>query len=164
MSEPDNLAMAIYAARAKGQPGFQPWAKLPDHARDHWRSVAATARAVIEAELSPGLRGIITECRRQVEVEGFTAEHDDRYRDNELARAAACYAAHAGDPDLWPLFSGEAADMPPLTEADGGGLWPWGLDWWKPRDRERDLVRAGALIVKQLDVWHRATAKEEIHA
>jgi len=44
------LVIAIYAARAKGQHGFQPWDKLPDYAKDHWRSVAATARAVIEAE------------------------------------------------------------------------------------------------------------------
>ena len=29
--------------------------------------------------------------------------------------------------------------------------WPWALNWWKPKDRRRDLIRAGALIVAELE-------------
>ena len=36
---------------------------------------------------------IAEERIRQRRVEGFTSEHDDKYRDGELARAAVCYAA-----------------------------------------------------------------------
>lgn len=46
----DALAIAIYAARAKGQHGFSKWDELPDYAKDHWRSVAETARSTLEAE------------------------------------------------------------------------------------------------------------------
>lgn len=29
--------------------------------------------------------------------------------------------------------------------------WPWDAKWWKPKNTRRDLVRAGALIVAELE-------------
>jgi hypothetical protein len=29
--------------------------------------------------------------------------------------------------------------------------WPWSFEWWKPKDRIRNLVRAGALIAAEID-------------
>jgi hypothetical protein len=29
--------------------------------------------------------------------------------------------------------------------------WPWTRDWWKPQDFRRDLVRAAALILAELE-------------
>ena len=29
--------------------------------------------------------------------------------------------------------------------------WPWSDKWWKPKDKIRDLVRAGALIAAEID-------------
>jgi hypothetical protein len=38
-------------------------------------------------------------------------------------------------------------------------LWPWSVQWWKPKDRRRDLVRAGALIVAEIERLDRAAAR-----
>jgi len=38
-------------------------------------------------------------------------------------------------------------------------LWPWGKEWWKPSDRRRDLVKAGALIAAEIDRLDRAKSK-----
>jgi hypothetical protein len=39
-----------------------------------------------------GIERIAAERKRQIEEEGFTAEHDDQLPPNKLATAAACYA------------------------------------------------------------------------
>lgn len=79
------------------------------------------------------------ERKRQIDEEGYNP-YDDRFNnpDGELARAAACYAI----PKKWRLR------VHNLTE-----LWPWALEWWKPtpEDRERELVKAAALIVAEID-------------
>ena len=77
---------------------------------------------------------VAAERRRQTEAEGWTPEHDDEHSRGELARAAVCYA----DP-----FNEERENPPPK--------WPWEAKWWKPKDRRRDLVRAAALIVAEID-------------
>lgn len=82
--------------------------------------------------ITPGVFAIANERLRQIEVEGWTPEHDDLHSTQELAFAAACYAtADAGDP-------------PPA-------VWPWDLSWWKPASRRRNLEKAGALIAAELD-------------
>ena len=42
--------------------------------------------------MSKGAEMIAAERRRQVEKEGWTAEHDSGHPSGELAMAAACYA------------------------------------------------------------------------
>lgn len=84
------------------------------------------------------------ERRRQIEVEGFSAEHDDRYLNNELLSAAACYVAQAETLD--------AAENPAAYRDDAAPIiWPWNTRWWKPKDPRRDLVRAAALIVAEIE-------------
>jgi hypothetical protein len=79
---------------------------------------------------------IQAERRRQVEVEGWSPEHDDAHDDGELARAGNIYRLHA-----------EGRCMP---RADGAPMgWPWDRAWWKPKDPTRDLVRAGALYLAE---------------
>jgi hypothetical protein len=80
---------------------------------------------------------VIAERRRQVDAEGWTPEHDDGHQGGEIARAAACYALHA---------SGFKADA--IME-----LWPkeWGSRWWKPTDTRRNLVKAAALLVAEIE-------------
>jgi len=78
---------------------------------------------------------ITTERNRQISDEGWTAEHDDEHRGGEMLSAAVAYTWHGtrmGTPD---------GSMP--------GNWPWGSEWWKPMDRERNLVRAGALCLAE---------------
>lgn len=86
---------------------------------------------------------VLAERRRQITAEGFTPEHDDALDNAELSTAAACYALAASDPDPDPL------DVP--------GMWPFGVDWYTPSaDRRRNLVKAGALILAEIDRLDRA--------
>lgn len=96
--------------------------------------------AVRRSRMTP-LQKIHAERKRQIEVEGWTAEHDDTHSDGAMLRAAVLYYSHA---KLGP-------DDPPLTlKADGAPVgWPWDASWWKPKGKERGLVRAGALCLAE---------------
>ncbi len=80
---------------------------------------------------------IYSERLRQIYVEGWNAEHDDKHTDGELARAAAVYAVPANHRTQAMMFS----------------TWPFDDSWLKltPDDRERELIKAGALIVAELE-------------
>lgn len=74
---------------------------------------------------------------------GWDPGHDDEHTDDELAKAAAVYAT------------------PGYARRESGGvptLWPWHRKWWKPvpDDRIRELVKAGALIVAEIERLQRA--------
>lgn len=82
---------------------------------------------------------LITEERtRQITVEGWTPEHDDQHKDGELLHAAVFYLHH-GTP-----LAGPTTDGVPLG-------WEWEAEWWKPKDRKSNLVRAGALCLAERD-------------
>lgn len=83
---------------------------------------------------------IAAERRRQIDVEGWSPEHDDEHKNGSLACAAGCYAIHAGLPEAARVPKGYA----PMD-------WPWDATWWKPKDRRRDLIRAAALIVAEVE-------------
>ena len=94
------------------------------------------------------IRDIAEERERQKQVEGFSPENDVfYYPQGQLAVAASCYAEHAG---LQSLESGENN----IARRPGGGpprRWPFRREWWKPKGRKRNLVRAAALIVAELE-------------
>lgn len=92
---------------------------------------------------------IAAERARQIEVEGWTPEHDDSHISGSLAGAAACYAISDRVQRIQAARPG-----PGTTFFDR--LWPWDLNWWKPKDRRRDLIRAGALIVAEIERIDRA--------
>lgn len=98
------------------------------------------------AELSAAMRDIIAERRRQVEVEGWTREHDDEHIDGSMAIAASCYAA---PPHMRDIRPGEIVGYTVIGPKPR--MWPWSAHWWKPKDRRRDLVRAAALIVAEIE-------------
>lgn len=100
----------------------------------------------------PGAVQIANERARQINCESWTPEHDDEHNKGELAFAGACYAFHAGDQARG--FRHPTHATAPLT------YWPWGAEWWKPKDPIRDLVRAGALIAAEIDRLQRAAALE----
>ncbi len=94
-------------------------------------------------------REILNERAQQVAREGFSVENDDTYELGELAMAAAAYAVSdkmRRDPEKCELHM---------------LLWPWRLVWWKPTDRRRDLVKAGALIVAEIERLDRKSARRE---
>lgn len=79
------------------------------------------------------------ERRRQVTAEGWTPEHDDLYCAAELPRAAAAY-----------ILSGANDEAP--------AIWPFLAKWWKPRDARANYMRAGALILAEIERLDRAAA------
>lgn len=81
------------------------------------------------------LRDVVAERLRQVSQEGWTVQHDDEHSHGELANAAAVYA----NPEVWNVFG-----------ATGIG-WPWAPEWYKPTGRRRDLVKAAALLLAEIE-------------
>lgn len=92
-----------------------------------------------------GAEAIAAERRRQTEDEGWSADHDDAHEEGALALAAALYAFQAHDPDT------HRHGIALARRGSCPSLWPWTSDWWKPTDRRRDLVKAGALIAAEID-------------
>lgn len=97
-------------------------------------------------KLSEAMEDVIMERKRQVMVEGWTVAHDDQHNNEEMAMAAACYAA----PE--PIYThGKDYESGLLGCIVMKRAWPWDDKWWKPKDRRRNLVRAGALIVAEIE-------------
>ena len=94
---------------------------------------------------------------RQVVGEGFSHEHDDLHASGRLARAASCYAIAMRMAELQK--SGRFARFD-LTKAPGA--WPFDQARWKfdPKNPRRALVKAGALIIAEIERMDRATARE----
>jgi hypothetical protein len=104
--------------------------------------------------MTDALRDVIAERQRQIEVEGFTAEHDDAHERGILAQAAACYALSSRKG-----FSFAAVIRDNLKEHIRQ-LWPFGYNWLKPRSPRADLVRAGALILAEIEAMDRYYERE----
>lgn len=106
------------------------------------RSIAQDAEPTSDATPAPtsgaedggeAWTDVLAERRRQVQAEGWTPEHDDTHTDGEMADAAALYASMR------------------VRHITGFATWPWDEKWWKPKDRRSDLVRAGALILAEIE-------------
>lgn len=82
---------------------------------------------------------IRAERRRQIDVEGWSPEHDAQHEPGHLLRAAVIYLWH-GTEKAAPIADNGA----PLS-------WPWEPEWWKPKDRRSNLIRAGALCMAERD-------------
>lgn len=125
------------------------------------RPGAASERGAI----SQAARDVLAERSRQVEAEGWTPANDDAHDDGAMARAAACYALPVpmlvleersqtydrsrirGESPIWATAKFSVPAMWPAS---------WRPSWWKPKDRRRDLVRAGALILAEIERMDRA--------
>jgi hypothetical protein len=103
----------------------------------------------IRVPMSPAVVAIAAERRRQTDVEGWDAAHDDQHTDRSLALVAALYAT--------PIR---------LTNFAGNDPWPWRYldddlqsrtppsNCWDKRekhDERRRLVISGALLVAELE-------------
>lgn len=88
---------------------------------------------------------ISAERRRQVEQEGWSEQHDDAHVHDELAWAAVSYA------------------LPAVPDGPSRRVfWPWSSRWWKPtpQDRIRELVKAGALLIAEIERLQRTEARK----
>lgn len=80
---------------------------------------------------SCAIADVIAERQRQQSVEGFSTEQDDTYVGCQLAAAAICYIEPMEAMSYWP--------------AD------WHDDSFKPTNERRNLVKAAALIIAEIE-------------
>ena len=113
------------------------------------QKLAAASSRITQLEAAailPAVMRIMDERKRQVGVEDFHADHDDKYVRGELAKAAASYAWEAA----------AAVEHGTNLDQDVPASWPWDHAWWKPDTAERMLEKAGAMIVAELERLERA--------
>jgi hypothetical protein len=104
--------------------GQSPYLDNVDECHAVYLAPPPAAQPVAVPELTQAASDVLAERRRQVEVEGWTPQHDDaEHLPDELAMAASCYA------------TADENEAPPA-------VWPWSWSWWKPKDRRRNLVKA----------------------
>lgn len=80
-----------------------------------------------------GIRRITKERNRQIEKEGYDEEHDAQEPINRMVACAISYA------------------MYDIDEQEADAWWEWDRQYFKPKDRLRNLERAGALIAAAID-------------
>ncbi|MEH3293961.1 hypothetical protein POW16_12685 [Raoultella planticola] len=135
---PDNI-LALVEALEKVQGMEAYWKTQCRGITDHCEELQARIAELESRTVTAAAADVLAERQRQVTAEGWTAERDDGYQNSELADAAACYAIHAHNQG----FSTPAH-------------WPWSQDWWKQTSPRRDLVKAGALILAEIERLDRA--------
>lgn len=97
--------------------------------------------------MSNAIELIAAERQRQITEEGWSVQGDNQHTSDQLAKAAVCYAM----PDkirqamIWNITLRYR-------------IWPWANRFWKPSpdNRIRELVKAGALIVAEIERLQRA--------
>uniref|UniRef100_A4WTA9 Restriction alleviation protein, Lar family n=1 Tax=Cereibacter sphaeroides (strain ATCC 17025 / ATH 2.4.3) TaxID=349102 RepID=A4WTA9_CERS5 len=99
------------------------------------------------AHLAEAAADVLAERARQISAEGWTPEHDDGHSRGQMATAAGCYILHQS-------HLGDELEV----------FWPWEMTWWKPTDRRRDLVKAAALLLAEIERLDRAEARAKTEA
>lgn len=117
-------------------------------------AIAATIRRLAQAAppATSAARDVLAERQRQISAEGWTPEHDDEHIPGTLSQAAGCYIEWNG------------YEQSVVPEGAIPINWPWAADWWKPKDERRNLVRAGALILAEIERLDRAEITPTITA
>lgn len=103
----------------------------------------------MEQFLTKAAVDVLAERQRQIKSEGFTPEHDDLHAEGQLARAAAAYAV-AADTAAYEADK----SRPAWNESYIAGvarMWPWNWALWKPTNKRRDLVKAAALLLAEIE-------------
>ena len=88
--------------------------------------------------MTDATKDVLAERARQIEQEGMTLAHDDNHKKNELLDLAVCYVMN----DFWytKLFFPSA----------------WDIKCFKPTTERRNLVKACALILAEIERLDRA--------
>jgi hypothetical protein len=130
----------------------------------------APKREAVDADLVRRAEAdVLAERERQRMKKGWTSDHDDEHRQGQMARAAAAYAYFGSLPDIDKLAEKDRTRgsqqgsfvhfiVSQLFPAWGTAYGGWGWEWWKPTNRRRDLVKAGALIIAEIERLDRLDA------
>ena len=97
--------------------------------------------------MSKSTKDVLAERHRQQDKLGWTPEHDDKHEDYSLSGAARCY-----------MHPHNATELSNISEYVPRG-WPWCKRWWKPKTYRENLVRAGALIIAEIERLDRRESK-----
>ena len=156
MTEPENQAEALDSelSRLIGEyldddagdsTKEEAWNMIADFTVDNAKTIIAALAALPEAPAVPVVKAwqdVLAERQRQISAEGWSINHDDEHDQGEMARAAGCYALHGFfNNGKW---SSTRYDIEHY-------LWPWSLDWWKPKDTRHNLIRAAALLLAEIE-------------
>lgn len=157
--EPDAIEQSYRAGFVDGGKEFS---DNLQHAQETVRGLQRILEELSEKQISSAVIDVIKERRRQINVEDFRIDEDDHYTSGEMAWAATCYlqnAAVAAKMQGLGLLTASQCDERgkslPKPEA-----WPWDAEWWKPTGQRRDLVKAAALTIAEIERLDRAAASE----
>ncbi|MDX9956482.1 MAG: hypothetical protein RBT75_20465, partial [Anaerolineae bacterium] len=100
--------------------------------------------------LTQAAHDVLAERQRQISAEGWTPKHDDEHRTGAMASAAGCYALHAAASAATSQYWRDRLETSVIE------VWPWDDEWFKPGTARRNLVKAGALILAELERIDRA--------
>ncbi|WP_104990903.1 hypothetical protein [Deinococcus sp. NW-56] len=104
------------------------------------RALVVTGQRLLnEAPQTAAALDVLRERHRQITEEERSPLADDGLTENELVRAAVAYATEG------VVF----AHFPLLT-------WPWDAAGFKPTDKRRNLVKAAALLMAEIERLDRA--------
>lgn len=104
-------------------------------AREQRAPAEELGQVLVVDSLSPAFMDVLAERRRQVAEEGYSPESDAELTDYQLPRAAACYVLAA---------SGVARHKATL-------FWPFAQPMKVAEQRRRNLIKAAALILAELE-------------
>lgn len=127
--------------KAKGMETY--WKTQCRGITDHCEELQARIAQLESRTVTAAAADVLAERKRQVTTEGWTPEHDDQHVNFEMAIAGGLYAISAVDSHHKLRNSAPSA-------------WPWDRKWWKPDGPRRDLVKAGALILAEIERLDRA--------
>lgn len=117
--------------------------------RDEWMAMAAELQERRKADsVTAAASDVLAERQRQISSEGWSAEHDDEHAPGQLSDAGGCYALSAFEDDK-------------MREGYEPDWWPWERHWYKPGTPRRDLVKAAALIIAEIEHLDRAGSVDD---
>jgi Lar family restriction alleviation protein len=105
-----------------------------------------------DADQPQAARDVLAERARQISAEGWTPEHDDEHVNDEIAAMACFYVMPPGARDWSAESSGYGDTFGDAIRPDG-----WAA---KEGDRRRELIKAGALILAEIERLDRAALAE----
>lgn len=99
--------------------------------------------------MSDCIREVTLERRRQIEALHYDTTHDDRHPGGELVRAAICYASVSAM--VAAFRNGEARAADDTSKIAVPINWPFEPTYWRPRTMRRNLIKAAALIIAEIE-------------
>lgn len=101
--------------------------------------------------MKTGIELIAEERSRQIQAEGFSAEHDKAHKPFNLIRAASAYVESAIDHSFLDDGRIDIEMFEYHQDCTRECFWPFEPERFKPTTTIRDLVKAGALIAAAID-------------